>query len=180
MGDCSHIKNPPPHDWRGRGFDRQLSVYKIDLTFSTALYNQPLHRPGQPTMGRGPKTRAPRYEGEEAAYSTLGQEHCLQDRGHRWVQFLCGFPRGSSHHRYELSSNNGEMNRCCKETSDLENPWTREVMEPSTRWGPATQLLGEAIQIALMILFDAFNTKSSHVCLPVSFRLMDLVLRNRE
>jgi len=26
--------------------------------------------------GRGPKTRAPRCEGEEAAYSTLGQEHC--------------------------------------------------------------------------------------------------------
>ena len=31
---------------------------------------------------------------------------------------------------------------------DLENPWTREVMEPSNGWGPATQLLGEAIQIA--------------------------------
>ena len=31
---------------------------------------------------------------------------------------------------------------------DLENPWTREVMEPSNAWGPATQLLGEAIQIA--------------------------------
>ena len=39
--------------------------------------------------------RAPRGEGEEAAYSTLGQEHCLQDRGHS-RQFLCGFPRGSS------------------------------------------------------------------------------------
>ena len=50
--------------------------------------------------------------------------------------------------RDELSSNNGGMNRCCKETSNLENPWTREVMEPSNGWGPATQLLGEAIQIA--------------------------------
>ena len=31
-----------------------------------------------------------------------------------------------------------------------------------------------------MILFDAFATKSLHVCLPVSFRLMDLVLGDRE
>ena len=31
---------------------------------------------------------------------------------------------------------------------DLDNPMTREVMEPSNGWGPATQLLGEAIQIA--------------------------------
>ena len=31
---------------------------------------------------------------------------------------------------------------------DLENPMTREVMEPSKGWGPATQLLGEVIQIA--------------------------------
>ena len=31
---------------------------------------------------------------------------------------------------------------------DLKNPMTREVMEPSNGWGPATQLLGEAIQIA--------------------------------
>ena len=31
---------------------------------------------------------------------------------------------------------------------DLENPMTREVMEPSNGCSPATQLLGEAIQIA--------------------------------
>ena len=31
---------------------------------------------------------------------------------------------------------------------DLGNPWTREVMEPSNAWGPTTQLLVEAIQIA--------------------------------
>ena len=30
----------------------------------------------------------------------------------------------------------------------VKNPMTREVMEPSNAWGPATQLLGEAIQIA--------------------------------
>ena len=46
------------------------------------------------------------------------------------------------------SCRNGGMNMYCKETSDLENPWTREVMEPSNGWGPATQLLDEAIQIA--------------------------------
>ena len=32
----------------------------------------------------------------------------------------------------------------------------------------------------LMILFDAFTTKSLHVCLPFSFKLIDLVLRDRE
>ena len=31
---------------------------------------------------------------------------------------------------------------------NLKNPWTREVMEPNKGWGPATQLLCEAIQIA--------------------------------
>ena len=31
-----------------------------------------------------------------------------------------------------------------------------------------------------MILFDAFTTKSLHVCLPFSFKLIDLVLRDRE
>lgn len=49
---------------------------------------------------------------------------------------------------WELGCRNGGMNVYCKETSNLENPWTREVMEPSNGWGPATQLLGEAIQIA--------------------------------
>ena len=41
--------------------------------YSTAnLYTGRVNR----LWGRGPKTRAPRCEGEEAAYSTLGQEHC--------------------------------------------------------------------------------------------------------
>ena len=31
-----------------------------------------------------------------------------------------------------------------------------------------------------MILFDAFTTKSLHVCLPFSFKLIDPVLRDRE
>jgi len=31
----------------------------------------------------------------------------------------------------------------------VKNPMTREVMEPSNAWGPATQLLGEAIKIAV-------------------------------
>ena len=46
------------------------------------------------------------------------------------------------------SCRNGGMNVYCKETSNLENPWTREVMEPSNGWGPVTQLLGEAILIS--------------------------------
>ena len=31
---------------------------------------------------------------------------------------------------------------------DLKNPMTREVMEPSNGWSPATQLLDEAIHIS--------------------------------
>ena len=56
--------------------------------------------------------------------------------GHR--KYLCGALGLVS--TWELGCRNGGMNVYCKETSDLENPWTRE--------GPATQLLGEAIQIA--------------------------------
>ena len=90
---------PPPHDWWGcgRGFDHQLSIYKIDPTFLTALKNQPSRRPGESILGRGPKTRAPRCEGE-MRHTVHWVKNIACRTGAtdgRWMQIPLLFPRGS-------------------------------------------------------------------------------------
>ena len=46
--------------------------------------------------------------------------------------------------------------------------------------GLISSLIFTIVCWTLMVLFDAFPTKSLYLCLPVSLRLINLVLRNRE
>ena len=95
--------------------------------------------------GRGPKMRAPWCEGKDATYSTLGQEHCLHDRGHRWQMDAdsCAVPQRVAITEYEQSSNNGWMNRCYKETS--RTPWIgRWWLITQKRLGPSDSTAGRS------------------------------------
>ena len=74
MVDCSHIKNPPPPT--GGGEDLTASCLYIRLTRPPIklLYSQPLHRPGEPTLGEG---------AQDEGAPMRGGGGCLQHTGSR-------------------------------------------------------------------------------------------------
>ena len=145
------ISTPPPppicrgRSW-GRGDDRKPIVYKL-----TRPPRQPIFTKAGSTWrgGGGPRRGRPDAWGRRRptvhrVKNIVQRERQPCSEGHR--KDLCGALGLVS--TWELGCRNWGMNVYCKETSDLENSWTREVMELSNGWGPATQLLGEAIQIA--------------------------------
>ena len=68
------ISNPPPPPTgrgrgRGRGDDRKKIVYKLTRPPIKLLYCQPLHRPGEPTLGGGgPRRGRPEARGRWQRY----------------------------------------------------------------------------------------------------------------
>ena len=68
---------PPPTGrgrGRGRGDDRKKIVYKLTRPPIQLLYSQPLHRPGEPTLGEG---------AQDEGAPMRGGGGCLQHTGSR-------------------------------------------------------------------------------------------------
>ena len=131
---------PPPMTGAGGGEDLTASCLHLRLTPPSRQHSDINLQWGRVNLVWA---RAPWCKGEDATYSTLGQEHCLKDRGHRWQMEAdsCAVPERVAITEYELSSNNGWMNVYCKETFYLENPMAREVIEPSNCWMKLFKLL---------------------------------------
>ena len=72
------IRPPPPPTGRGRGRgrgdDRKKIVYKLTRPPIRLLYSQPLHRPGEPTLGEG---------AQDEGAPMRGGGGCLQHTGSR-------------------------------------------------------------------------------------------------
>ena len=69
------IEPPPPTGrGRGRGDDRKKIVYKLTRPPIKRLYSQPLHRPGEPTLGEG---------AQDEGAPMRGGGGCLQHTGSR-------------------------------------------------------------------------------------------------
>jgi hypothetical protein len=90
------IEPPPPPTGRGRGRgdDRKKIVYKLTRPPIQLLYSQPLHRPGEPTLGEGAQDEgAPRRGGggnlQGIESRTLSREkgnHAVRDTGRTCVE----------------------------------------------------------------------------------------------
>ena len=75
---------------RGRGDDRKKIVYKLTRPPIQLLYSQPLHRPGEPTLGEG---------AQDEGAPMRGGGGCLQYTGSRTLSKEERQPCSGGHRR---------------------------------------------------------------------------------